>query len=150
MTYWQIARPLMLMGIGMPLFFVPVTVLALGAVEESEMASAAGLMNFLRTLSGAVATSIVQTAWENHTAVMHAELSGLVDANGETAQTLAHAGVSADYVRLFLDHLTQGQAVMLATNEVMGFIAVSFAFGALFIWLAPRPLREVNAAAAGH
>src|SRR5262249_3171194 len=59
MMYWQIARPLLMMGIGLPFFFVPLTALALGSVEEHETASGAGLQNFLRTLSGAVATSIV-------------------------------------------------------------------------------------------
>ena len=53
--------PLIVMGLGLPFFFVPLTALALGSVEEHETASAAGLQNFLRTLSGAVATSIVTT-----------------------------------------------------------------------------------------
>ena len=64
MTYWQISHPLILMGVGLPFFFVPLTALALGSVEEHETASAAGLQNFLRTLSGAVATSMVTTIWE--------------------------------------------------------------------------------------
>src|SRR6185295_227295 len=58
-TYWQIALPLLLSGIGLPFFFVPLTALSLGSVKPHEMASAAGLQNFLRTLSGAVATSLV-------------------------------------------------------------------------------------------
>lgn len=150
MGYWQISRPLMLMGLGMPFFFVPVTALALGSVEEKEMASAAGLMNFLRTLSGAVATSIVETVWENHTISMHAELAGLVDSDGSMAAALVRSGTSPDTVPTLLDRLTQGQAVMLATNEVMSGIAACFALGALFIWLAPRPVREVDAAVAAH
>ena len=42
MTYWQIAHPLILMGLGLPFFFVPLTALALGSVEEHETACAAG------------------------------------------------------------------------------------------------------------
>ncbi len=67
MTYWQVSIPLLLFGLGLPFFFVPLTALALGSVEEHETASAAGLMNFIRTLSGAVATSIVTTVWEDKT-----------------------------------------------------------------------------------
>jgi len=67
----------------LPFFFVPVTTLALASVEEHETASAAGLMNFIRTLSGAVATSIVTTGWENKTQHMHAELSGMVETSDE-------------------------------------------------------------------
>src|SRR6185295_5817343 len=150
MTYWQIAHPLILMGVGLPFFFVPVTALSLGSVEESEMASAAGLQNFLRTLSGAVATSISQTVWEDRTVEMHAELVGGVDRMGETARALAASGLNPEQVRGTLDNLLTGQSVMLATNQIMGAIAVICAIGALLIWLAPRPKRAVSMVQAGH
>ncbi|MGH8236862.1 MAG: hypothetical protein ACREXP_07535 [Steroidobacteraceae bacterium] len=76
MTFWQVSVPLMLLGLGLPIFFLPITAHALASVDESETASAAGLMSFLRTLSGAFATSIVTTAWESNTSVAHAELAG--------------------------------------------------------------------------
>ena len=60
--------------IGLPLFFVPLTALSLGSVEERETASAAGLQNFLRTMSGAVTTSLVTTFWEDKTTAVHAEV----------------------------------------------------------------------------
>jgi len=150
MTYWQIAHPLILMGIGLPFFFVPVTALALGSVEEHEMASAAGLQNFLRTLSGAIATSVVTTAWENKTSVVHAELVGDVDRTGELTRTLTGSGMSMDAVRNMLDSLLQGQSVMLATNEIMTMVAVVCGLGAFLIWLAPRPSRALNMTQAGH
>lgn len=34
-------------------------------ILSDEIASASGIQNFVRTLSGAIATSIVTTAWEN-------------------------------------------------------------------------------------
>jgi len=150
MTYWQIAMPLLVMGMGMPFFFVPVTSLALGSVEEHETASAAGLMNFLRTLSGAFATSIVTTVWEDRTAERHADLVGHLDTSGEAARTLAASGLGGDGVLAQLDRLLQGQSVMLATNEVMAGVAVAFAIGACIIWLAPRPTRAVDVSQAGH
>jgi MFS transporter, DHA2 family, multidrug resistance protein len=64
---------------------------SLASVEEHETASAAGLMNFLRTLAGAVATSFVNTARENGTQVKHADPAGLVDSSGETMRALAAA-----------------------------------------------------------
>jgi DHA2 family multidrug resistance protein len=45
--------------IALPLFFIPTTGIVLGSVEARERDSATGLMNFLRTLSGAFATSVV-------------------------------------------------------------------------------------------
>ena len=150
MTYWQIARPLILMGIGLPFFFVPLTALALGSVEERETASAAGLQNFLRTLSGAVATSVVNTAWEDKANYMHAELVGRLDSSGAAARSLANSGMTPDAVRSTLDNLLQGQSVMLATNELMFVVSVVFVVAALMIWLAPRPTRAVNMLQAGH
>jgi DHA2 family multidrug resistance protein len=150
MNYWQIAHPLILMGLGLPFFFVPLTALALGSVEEHETASAAGLQNFLRTLSGAVATSIVNTAWEDKTSAMHAELVGYVDRTGEAASALTASGMSPDMVRTSLDNLLQGQSVMLATNQLMAVVAAIFVVAACVIWLAPKPARAVDMTQAGH
>jgi DHA2 family multidrug resistance protein len=150
MTYWQIANPLILMGLGLPFFFVPLTALALGSVEEHETASAAGLQNFLRTLSGAFATSIVTTVWEDKTNYMHAELVGLVDRSGETASALSGSGMTMDAVRSTLDGMVQGQSVMLATNQIMTIVGIAFVLAACVIWLAPRPTRAVDITQAGH
>ena len=148
MSFWQISGPLLAMGLGLPFFFVPVTTLALASVEEHETASAAGLMNFIRTLSGAVATSIVTTGWENKTQHMHAELSGMVDRTGEVAHTLTAGGMNAEQTRQALDSLTQSQSVMLATNEIMAIVSLAFFLSALLIWAAPRPTRKVAMGAA--
>ena len=150
MTYWQIAHPLILMGIALPFFFVPSTAISLGSVTEAETASAAGLQNFLRTLSGAVATSVVQTVWEDRATEKHAELVGLVDRTGETARALSSSGMTPDAVRGTLDNLLQSQSVMLATNDIMAAVALICAASALFIWLAPRPARAVDMTQAGH
>jgi DHA2 family multidrug resistance protein len=150
MTYWNIAHPLIFMGLGLPFFFVPLTALALGSVEEAETASAAGLMNFLRTLSGAVATSIVQTVWEDDTTRMHAELAGLVDRTGDLWSAMMAAQVPADTARAFMDRLVQSQSVMLATNRIMACVVAAFVVAACVVWLAPRPTRAVDMSQAGH
>jgi MFS transporter, DHA2 family, multidrug resistance protein len=148
MTFWQISIPLLFMGIGLPFFFVPVTTIALASVEEHETASAAGLMNFLRTLAGAVATSIVNTAWENGAQVKHAELAGLVDGSGETMGALAASGFNHEQSLQAMDQMVQSQAVMLSTNELMQFSSLAFLLAAFLIWLAPRPTRTIELGAA--
>ena len=82
------------------------------------MASAAGLQNFLRTLSGAVATSVVQTSWENKTSYNHAELVGLVDRSGEAARNLAGSGMSEGAVRTTLDKVTHHVGLGLRRAEL--------------------------------
>jgi MFS transporter, DHA2 family, multidrug resistance protein len=149
-TYWQISIPLMLMGLGMPFFFVPLTGLSLGSVEPHETASAAGLQNFVRTLSGAFGTSVVQTVWEDRSAANHEELAGLTDRSGEAMATLQESGLNHDQALQYLNHAVDSQAVTIATNQVMSIVALCFAIAAVVIWLAPKPKRAVSMAEAGH
>jgi MFS transporter, DHA2 family, multidrug resistance protein len=149
-TYWQISIPLMLMGFGLPFFFVPLTALSLGSVEPREMASAAGLQNFLRTLSGAVATSVVHTIWEDRASYNHSELAGVTDRSGEAMRAFESAGMSHQQALYALNNLVDEQSVMIATNQVMALTAIAFFVAAFVIWFAPKPARAVSMAQAGH
>ena len=66
-TFLQMAWPTLLTGLFMVMFFVPVTGLAMASVNHDEQANAAGLSNFMRTLAGAFATSLIQSGWSNAT-----------------------------------------------------------------------------------
>ena len=150
MGFWDVSIPLMVMGLGLPLFFVPTTGLALASVEEREMDSAAGLMNFLRTLSGAAATSVVTTAWSDKITYNHAELVGLADADQGVRTMLEQSGAPPEAVLQTIDYLITSQSVMLATNQLMIAIGVAFIVAASVIWLAPKPTRVVEPGAGGH
>lgn len=150
MTYWQISIPLLFMGVGVPLFFVPLTGLAMGSVNESETASASGLMNFVRTLSGAFATSMVTTSWQDKATYAHAELSGLVDSSGEAARTMAGSGMPSGVARELMDGLVSSQSVLLATNELMVVVGIIFIVASFSIALAPKQQRVVDPTAVGH
>ncbi|WP_221799806.1 DHA2 family efflux MFS transporter permease subunit [Oceanobacter mangrovi] len=149
MDYWDISLPLLFMGLGLPFFFVPLTGLAMASVEPEEMASAAGLMNFLRTLSGAFATSLITTSWENQTTRNHAELVGQLDADGSVTRLLEQSGMNAGAVNQTLDQLLTSQSVMLATNQIFTVVAIVLFIAAFAIWLAPKPAKTVDPAAAG-
>jgi len=150
MGYWDVSIPIMLMGLGMPFFFIPTTSLALASVDTHETASAAGLMNFLRTLSGAFATSLITTLWDDQITLNHAELVGLADTDQRVRTLLESSGMSPDAVLQSIDRLINGQAVMLATNQIMAAVGIVFIVAASVIWLAPRPKRFVDASAGGH
>ncbi|MGZ8329010.1 MAG: DHA2 family efflux MFS transporter permease subunit, partial [Allosphingosinicella sp.] len=60
-TFLQMAWPTLLTGVFMVMFFIPVTGLAMASVEPEEQANAAGISNFMRTLAGAFATSLIQS-----------------------------------------------------------------------------------------
>ena len=148
MTTFQIGLPLLLQGIGLPLFFVPLTGLALSSVNESEMASAAGLMSFCRTMAGAIATSLVNTGWENNAIRYHAELSALIDQSGDAINTLIQNGLSLDQARANLEQTLQSQSIMLSTNHMFLLAGFSFLLAASVVWLAPKPQRVADTSAA--
>lgn len=150
MGFWDVSIPLMVLGFALPFFFIPTTGLALASVEEREMDSAAGLMNFLRTLSGAFATSLVTTLWDNRITYNHAELVGLADADGSVRRMFDQSGMAPDAVNQAIDYLVTGQSVMLATNQMMLAIGIAFLVAASVIWLAPKPARVVEPGAGGH
>jgi DHA2 family multidrug resistance protein len=139
LTYWQIAFPLMVMGLGMPFFFISSSGMALASVSPEETASAAGLMNFSRTLLGAFAVSLMTTVWDNHATLNRAEFVGLVDADNSLMNGLVQSGLPLDVSQSLLERLIATQSVMIATNEIMMVVSGSFFIGACVIWLAPLP-----------
>jgi DHA2 family multidrug resistance protein len=151
MDYFSICLPLFFMGVGMPMYYVPITGLAMGSVEENEMASAAGLMNFVRTIAGAFATSLVTTFWQDGRYIAHDQLSGIVDPTGDAARIIDSASGSTGLMaRELFDNMVTGQSMQLATNGLMLTIAVIFFISAFTIVLAPKPTRTVDAASVGH
>ncbi len=151
MDFWSICIPLFVMGVGMPMYYVPITGLAMGSVEEHEMASAAGLMNFVRTIAGAIATSLVTTFWQDRRYIAHDQLSSVVDPTGQLGVIVqSMPALVGQLGRELLDYAVQGQSMMLATNGLMMVIAVIFFISAFAIALAPKATRTVDAASVGH
>jgi DHA2 family multidrug resistance protein len=138
MAYWDIVFPLMIMGLGMPMFFISSTGLALGSVSPEETASAAGLVSFFRAVSAAFAVSTVTTVWDHRAVVHHAENVMLLDADNSMMSRLLAQGMDREAALTYMGELLQRQSVMLATNEIMLFVAVMFMATAGAIWLAPR------------
>lgn len=141
--FFTLALPQMLQGIGMPFFFIPLTTLALSAVEPEETASAAGVMSFLRTMAGAVGTSIASSMWFDNTSIARSEMAGRLNTN-EAADALAAQGWSMDQVRAVVAQLVDQQATALSTSHVFLISTLIFIVAAMVIWLAPRPQRAVD------
>lgn len=145
--FWTLALPQLIQGAGMPFFFIPLTTLALGAVREEEVASAAGVMNFLRTMSGAIGTAIVTTLWYDGAQGIRHQLSGHLNGVEQNMQALQAHGLSVEQSRQFVSQLVDGQSNALSTGSIFVTAALTFAAAATIIWLAPRPKHAVGA---GH
>jgi MFS transporter, DHA2 family, multidrug resistance protein len=147
-TFWQLVLPQLLTGLGLPLFFVPLLGLSVAAVPPAQTASAAGLVNFIRTMSGALGTALVTTVWEQTSTNVRVNLAGTLHRPQDTLATLQTHGLSSGQAVQSLSDLVQSQAVMVATNQVFLALAAILAAVALGVWLSPKPKRAVSLSAA--
>lgn len=147
MGFWDIGFWAFILGIGVPMFFLPLNLVGIGSVEPEETASAAGLLNFIRTMAGAIATSLVNTIWDNNAIRNQSELAGALNDAETTLTLMQQTGLSYDQSLSMLTSNVQSQAVMMGTNQLMMLCAVGFAVAAFTIWLAPRPRTDVDVGA---
>ncbi len=74
------------------------------------MASAAGVMNFLRTMAGAVGTAIVTTIWYDGAQAIRDQLSGVLNGAQSTMETLQARGYSIEQSRQIISQTVDGQS----------------------------------------
>jgi len=147
-TFMQMALPTFLTGTAMVMFFVPVTGLAMASVNPDEQANAAGLSNFMRTLAGAFATSLIQTGWSNAQRSNQTELAGAMHTGRFALQAIEAHGFTGRTATALLTQLVEGQSLMLATLNMFGVIAVCLLFASSLIWLAPKPKGPIDTSGA--
>lgn len=135
----QIVIPRLIQGIGVACFFIPMTTITLSSVPDDRLAGAAGLSNFLRTLSGAIGTAVSTTYWENDMIRHHAVLTESVSAY--SANTSAYSGVLSDLglagqsITAQLERVVTAQAYMMSTNDFFRLSFYGFVGLAVLVWL---------------
>ena len=142
--YWTLAWPHLATGLGMPFFFVPLTILSLASVEPKETASAAGLSSFVRTLSGAVGTSVATTMWANGAVRTHAQLVGSVNAPAGLVSQLEGSGFSSAQVRQLAENLLTQESLVISLDHMFEIATAALLASAVLIWLVPKPRKAVD------
>jgi DHA2 family multidrug resistance protein len=130
--------PQLAMGFGIPLFFVPLMTLSMTAVKPDETAAASGLINFLRTIAGAIATAAVISAWSSYATSSRSNLVGTLHRSQDFLDKLAGKGLPANRALGALDGLVQDQSIMLATNHMFLVLGALVGLTAVGIWLMPK------------
>lgn len=149
----HVAMMQLLMGLGVALFFMPVTVIVLSDLKQNEIASGGGLATFLRTLGGSFAASLTTFMWDRRAVLHHSQLAEQITAYNPTAQMAMNQlgrGDTRTGASVINGMITQ-QAYQISFNELfyaLGWIFLSLIF---VIWLAKPPFSaKADAAAAGH
>ena len=96
--FWHLIEPRFLQGIGMAFFFVPLTTMMLIGMPPHRIASAMGLSNFMRVLSGSIGTSLSITLWQDRSDQHYGQLTEHITAYNpastqylDSAQQLTHS-----------------------------------------------------------
>jgi DHA2 family multidrug resistance protein len=150
MDFMQLAWPNLVQGVAIPFFFIPTTALALSSVLPRETASAAGLMNFMRTTAGAFGASITLTAWENAGDVQRNDLVGVMHGAPAALDSLTRTGMSTQTATSQIEGMVQGQATMAGTDHMFLIISIVFVLGAMVVWVAPKPAPMTGPPPSGH
>ena len=142
---WAIASPGILAGIGMGLFFVPLTAVAFGSVHHSRLDEAAGLYALMRGIGSSIGIAVVswlfvrqgQVHWDNlisHVTLFNPAVPPYLSAHGLDIETPgALSAVALEIER---------QAQMLAFIDLFWFIGI-VTFGILpLVLMMKKPKRE--------
>ena len=137
--FWTLALPQLLQGIGMPMFFISITVISVASVRPEETASASGLINFARTLSGAFMAAISGTQFSNLIATNHVRLSDALNAPEAVIAGIRARGFDPLAASSMLEGMVSQQATVLAITQIFGLAAIMFFAASATVWLSPRP-----------
>jgi len=151
-SYAQLAAPRLWQGLGIPMFFLTLNQIVMSEMKPHEYASAAGLANFLRTISGSITTATTVWLWNDRTDFHHTVLTEHIRPGSpgwqQTQQALGSLGVPDTGALAYAENVITRQAMTLGVNDVY------MLFGCLLLCLIPilwfaRPPFQASAGA-GH
>ena len=149
--FWHIAGVQLFQGLGVALFFMPVTTILLSDLQPHEIASGGGLATFLRTLGASFSASLTTFLWDHRAIVHHAQLTEHITPYDSSAQaTLQTAGISGQAGNGFLEQLINNQAYQISFNEVFHLLGWVFFVLVLVVWMARPPFGAKAGPGADH
>ncbi len=143
-TFEQTLWPQVLQGLSFPLIMIPLMDMSVSSLPPKDVASGAGQFNFIRTLSGAIATAVVVAAWEDSIKWNKAVLADKVQHGADMLMALQANGFTQEKARNLLDMGVLQQAAQLGTNQTFLAVAAILLVAAGAVWLAPKPPRHTN------
>ena len=138
--FWTLTLPQFVQGLGVTFMMLPLMTLTLNTVDENEVASAAGLQSFTRTIATAVATSVTLSYWGDTQRLARSDAVGAMQPEAVQEQ-LAVLGFPTDQVRQLLSNMVDMEATTLALIYTFWATSAILLFAAALIWLAPRPAK---------
>jgi DHA2 family multidrug resistance protein len=158
--FWSVIWPRILQGVGISLFFVPLSTLTLSSLSKPEMGNGSAIFNLLRNLGGSFGVAFITTVLSRRAQFHQGHLAAgfspydlkLHQAQPTIQQYLQGAGLDATTARQgsleMLYRQLQQQAAMLSFNDVFWLLSLFFLGLVPFIVLIRR--RRDAIAQMGH
>lgn len=132
--------PRLLMGVGMSMFFVPLTSIIISQIQPQRIASAMGVVNFLRILGGGFGTSIAVSLWSSrgdyHHAILSEQITQFSYATKQFYMTLSSASIDA---LPLLNQVIDKQALTRANDDILLVSGYLFLALIVLVWFARPP-----------
>ena len=151
-SFWSLTAPLLLQGVGMCTFFVPLLNVLLDGIPPEKVPSASGISNFARITSASFAASLITTFWDRRESLHQTRL---VEVSNPYSPTYAKAiadlearGFSSLQAAGAVMRQIINQAYLLASTDlfwICGWIAVAM-IPVLWLTTRPAPSAVVHAA----
>jgi DHA2 family multidrug resistance protein len=144
-SFWQLTAPRILMGAGMPFFFLPLNLILMSRITPDNFAAASGLWGFLRTVSTSVSTAVSVFIWNHrqdyHHAVLAEHINPAAAGWNSTYGTLSGLGVPDPMIHAMTEDILAQQASTLAVNDAYLVFAIVIACMIPILWLARPPFQ---------
>jgi DHA2 family multidrug resistance protein len=147
-SFQQMAMPRLVMGMGLALFFLPLNQIIMSGMPASQIASAAGLSNFMRTFSGSVATAVCVFYWNDRSEHHYARLTESIRADSpawaDYQAQLASQGITGDAAYAATSHVLGVQSQTMGANDIFMLLAGMLVVLIPLVWLAKPPFRAAG------
>jgi DHA2 family multidrug resistance protein len=145
--FWAVIWPRIIQGVGISLFFVPLSTLTLSSIPKPQMGNGAAIFNLLRNLGGSFGVAFITTFLSRRTQFHQhhltegfsvfdfklqqaaPQLQAFLQQRGFEGTTAKGGALGALYGQL------QRQAAMLGFNDVFYLLFLFFLFLVPFIWI---------------
>lgn len=146
-TYLAVVR--FLTGIGMPMSWMPLMILALTGLPPDKIGTATGMFNFMRMAAASMGTAIAVTAWDERSIFHRARLVEQLSADAlpfqDAMATLGHALGESQARLAMIEQLVQQQARTLGMQDVYLMCCGAMVLIGISVWFLPSTIPDRQA-----
>jgi DHA2 family multidrug resistance protein len=136
----SIALIQLFMGIGISLFFMPMTTILLSDLSGRDVADAASLSTFVRTIGASFASSLTTWYWTREASVHHSVMAEHITPYNPLVASALRGNVEESMVSV--NAMITSQSYMMSTIDLFTFLMGLFIVLVPFIFFTKKPQRE--------